>query len=153
MWVPPEIKDPVLLHASTRKSVACYGAVSVRTGQFLRSLCPTFNVVTFETFLKRLLRHRAHDTRMVLVLDNARYHHAILLKPLLRQYRTVRTLLFLPPYSPQLAPIERVWKLARRLATHNRFFATLDDVLTAVSTGFDRWRAPNSVLRRLCGIS
>ena len=90
---------------------------------------------------------------MVLVLDNARYHHAVLLKPLLRKYRTVLTLLFLPPYSPQLAPVERVWKLARRMATHNRFFATLDAVLTAVSTCFDRWRKPNSVLRRLCGIS
>jgi transposase len=49
-----------------------------------------------------------------------------------------RALLFLPPYSPQLAPIERVWKLDRRLATHNRFFATVDDVLTAVSSFFDR---------------
>jgi len=106
----------------------------------------------FETFLKTLLRHRSRDTRMVLVLDNARYHHAVLLKPLLRKYRAVLTLLFLPPYSPQLAPVERVWKLARRMATHNRFFATLDDVLTAVSTCFDRWRTPNSVLRRLCGI-
>jgi len=139
MWVPPEIKDPILLHAPTRKSVACFGAVSLRTG-------------TFETFLKTLLQHRAHDTRMVLVLDNARYHHAILLKPLRRKYRAVLTLLFLPPYSPQLAPIERVWKLARRMATHNRFFATLDDVLTAISTCFDRWRTPNAVLRRLCGI-
>jgi len=152
MWVPPESKDPVLLHASTRKSVACFGAVSLRTGTFVRSLCTTFNAATFETFLKTLLRHRSRDTRMVLVLDNARYHHAVLLKPLLRKYRTVLTLLFLPPYSPQLAPIERVWKLARRMATHNRFFATLDDVLTAVSMCFDRWRTPNAVLRRLCGI-
>jgi hypothetical protein len=45
----------------------------------------------------------------------------------------VLTLLFLPADSPQLATVERVWKLARRLATHNRFFATLDDVLTAVA--------------------
>ncbi|MBX3330282.1 MAG: transposase [Nitrospira sp.] len=89
----------------------------------------------------------------MLVLDNARYHHAALLKPLLRKYRAVLTLLFLPPYSPQLAPIERAWKLARRLATHNRFFATLDDVLTDVSTCFDCWKRPNSVLRRLCGIT
>jgi hypothetical protein len=28
MWVPPEIKDPILRHAPTRKSVACFGAVS-----------------------------------------------------------------------------------------------------------------------------
>lgn len=139
MWVPPEIKDPVLLHAPTRKSVACLGAVSLSSGKFVRSMCETFDAVTFETFLKTLLRHRSGDTRMV--LDNARYHHAVLLKPLLRKYRAVLTLLFLPPYSPQLAPIERVWKLARRMATHNRFFATLDDVLTAVSTCFDRWKA------------
>lgn len=115
------------------------------------SLCDTFNAQTFETFLKKLLRHRSRGKRMV-VLDNARYHHAILLTPLLRKYRKVLTLLFLPPYSPQLAPVERVWKLARRMATHNRFFPTLSDVLVAVETCFDRWQKPNSILRRLCGI-
>ena len=97
MWVPPESRDPILLHAPTRKSVACFGAVSLRTGKFIRSLCVTFNAATFETFLKTPLRHRSRDTRMVLVLDNARYHHAVLLKPLLRKYRAVLTLLFLPP--------------------------------------------------------
>lgn len=71
MWVPPEIKDPVLLHAPTHKSVGCFGAVSLRTGKFIRSLCATFNATTFETFLKTLLRHRSRGTRMVLVLDNA----------------------------------------------------------------------------------
>ena len=55
MWVPPEIKDPVGLHAPTRKSVACTGAVSVRTGKFIHSLCAMFNAATFETFLKTLL--------------------------------------------------------------------------------------------------
>lgn len=152
MWVPPEIKDPTLMHAPTRKSVACFGAVSLSTGKFIHTLCEKFDAVTFERFLKTLLRHRSRGKRMVIVLDNARYHHAILLQPLLHKYRTVLTLLFLPPYSPQLAPIERVWKLARRLATHNRFFATLDGLITTVETCFDRWRQSKSVLRRLCGI-
>ena len=70
-----------------------------------------------------------------------------------RQYRCILTLLFLPPYSPQLVPIERVWKLARRLATHNRYFATLDELLATVETCFDGWRRLNPVLRRLCGIN
>jgi len=152
MWVPPEVKDPVLLHAPTRKSVACFGAVSLSTGKFIRQMCDVFNAATFEEFLKKLLRHRSRGKRMVIVLDNARYHHAILLAPLLRKYRNILSLLFLPPYSPQLAPIERVWKLARRLATHNRYFATLDELLNAIQACFDRWRKPNSVLRRLCGI-
>ena len=66
---------------------------------------------------------------MVPVLDIARYHHAVLLKPLLPKYRTVRTLLFLPLYSPRLASVERSGKLARRMAMHTRFFAALDGVL------------------------
>jgi len=152
MWVPPEVKDPVLMHAPTRKSVACFGAVSLDTGKFVRAMCEKFDALTFESFLKRLLRHRSHGKRMVVVLDNARYHHAVLLAPLLLKYRRILTLLFLPPYSPQLAPVERVWKLACRMATHNRFFATLRDLLAAVEQCFDRWRASNSVLRRLCGI-
>ena len=152
MWVAPEVKDPVLMHAPTRKSVACFGAVSLSTGKFVRALCKKFDALTFESFLKRLLRHRSRSKRMVVVLDNARYHHAILLAPLLRKYRRILTLLFLPPYSSQLAPIERVWKLARRMATHNRFFATLRELLAAVEQCFDRWQTPNSVLRRLCGI-
>ena len=153
MWVPPEIKDPILRHAPTRKSVACFGAVSLLTGQFVRMMCPIFNAVTFQRFLKQLLRQQTPGRRMIVVLDNARYHHAVLLAPLLRRCRRHMKLLFLPPYSPQLAPIERVWKLTRRLATHNRYFATLPEVLLAVNACFDRWRRSNKVLHRLCCIT
>ena len=152
MWVPPEVKDPVLLHAPTRKSVACFGAVSLSTGKFIRAMCEKFDALTFENFLKSSCGIARAASAWWSVLDNARYHHAILLKPLLVKYRAVLSLLFLPPYSPQLAPIERVWKLARRMATHNQFFATLGELLAAVERCFDRWRHSNSVLRRLCGI-
>lgn len=152
MWVPPEVKDPVLIHAPTRKSIACFGAVSLETGKFAYNLCDTFDAKTFESFLKVLLRRRTRGKRMVIALDNARYHHAKLLAPFLQKHLKVLTLLFLPPYSPQLAPIERVWKLTRRLATHNRYFETLGDVLVAVQQCFTRWLKPNSTLKRLCGI-
>jgi transposase len=152
MWVAPEIRDPVLLHAPTRKSMACFEAVRLSSGKFVRMLVPTFNTASLEAFLKKLLRHRSRDRRMVAVLDNAPCHHATALWPLLRKYRRVLNLLFLPPYSPQLAPIERLWKLARRLATHNRYFATLDKLIAAVGDCFNWWSKPNPVLRRLCGI-
>ena len=72
------------MHAPTHKSVACFDAVSLSTGKFIRQMCDVFNAVTFETFLKKLLLHRSRGKRMVIVLGNARYHHAILLVPLLR---------------------------------------------------------------------
>lgn len=153
MWIPPEDKDPVLQHAPTRKSVACFGAVSLRNGRFVHAFSPRFNAVTFEAFLKQLLRHRPRQRKLVALLDNARYHHAKRLQPWLQQHQDHLELLFLPPYSPQLAPIERVWKLARRLATHNRYFASLEEVRAAVESCFEPWKKPNEDLRRLCGIS
>lgn len=153
MWVPAETKDPVLLHAPTRKSVACFGAVQCRSGKLVIAMNPKFDALTFKAFLRQLLRHRGLGKRMVIILDNARYHHARLLKAFLRKNRRRLRLLFLPPYSPQLNPIERVWKLTRRLATHNRYFATLDELLQAVLERFALWRQPNRQLIRLCGIT
>jgi transposase len=152
MWVPPEDKDPVLLHAPTRKSVACFGAVSLRTGKLVTAFEPKFNAESFQRFLALLLTHRPHDKRLALVLDNAKYHHARALQPWLHQHRKRLTLLFLPPYSPELNPIERVWKLTRRLATHNRHFPTLDAILNAVRERFELWEKPNRQLVRLCAI-
>jgi transposase len=152
MWVPPEETDPVLLHAPTRRSVALFGAVNLRTGQLVTQFCSPFNAITFGTFLRTLLRHRSPTRRLVLVLDNARYHHATLLRPYLTEKRHLLSLAFLPPYSPALNPIERVWKLARKLCTHNQYFPLLADLVTAVSAQLELWRKPNPVLARLCGI-
>ena len=101
MWTPPEEADPVVLHAPTRESISCFGAVNLRTGMFVHTFSPIFNAATFEVFLRGLLRCRSQPKRMVVVLDNARYHHAKLLRPLLSAHRQHLELLFLPPYSPQ----------------------------------------------------
>jgi transposase len=152
MWVPPEETDPVLLHAPTRKSVALFGAVNLRTGQLVTQFCSPFNAITFGTFLRTLLRHRSPTRRRVVVLDNARSHHATLLRSYLTERQQVLSLSFLPPYSPELNPIERVWKQARKLCTHNQYFPLLADLVTAVSAQLELWRKPHPVLARLCGI-
>ena len=90
---------------------------------------------------------------MTAVLDKARYHHAVLLRRLLRQHAKHLRLLFLPPYGLWLASIERVWMLARRLSTHNRYFPRLEEAVKAGNARFDRWRRSNLVLRRLCCIA
>ena len=57
MWIPPETKDPVLLHAPTRRSVGYFGAVRLRDGKFF--FCREagkFNGTTFFAFMKALRR-------------------------------------------------------------------------------------------------
>jgi len=152
MWVPPEETDPILLHAPTRKSVALFGAVNLHFGQLVTQFHSVFDGITFEVFLQTLLRHRRHGRRLIVTLDNAPYHHGRSLAPFLEKHRKVLRLFFLPPYSPDLNPIERVWKLTRRLCTHNQYFPELHDLVTAVSNQMKLWYKPNSTLVKLCGI-
>ena len=104
MWVPPEIKDPVLLHHPTRRSVGYFGAVRVRDGRFFfQRETGSFNAATCFQFLKNLRRASAHTGRRVAVIaDNATYHHARLHRDWRRQQRKRFGLDFLPPYSPDL---------------------------------------------------
>lgn len=153
MWIPPEDTDPVLLHAPTRKGVGVFGAVRVQDGQLVTAREETFNAMTFHAFLKALLRHRRRGRKMVVVLDNARWHHAAALGPWLQEKRRLLCLDFLPPYSPELNPVERVWKLTRRLSTHNRYFPTLEQLIEIVFDKFHSWKSPNETLRRLCVIN
>lgn len=79
-----------------------------------------------------------------------KYHHALLHKEWRERQKTHFCLDFLPPYSPQPNPIERVWKLLRRLVLHNQHFSSLDQVAAAVQPQLDAWRNPNDALRKLC---
>ena len=155
MWIPPETKDAVLLHGPTRRNVGYFTAVRLRDGRF--QYCretEKFNGATFFAFLKSLHRTSIRTARRVVVItDNAKYHHANLHKQWREDNAAHFALDFLPPYSPELNPIERVWKLTRRRCLHNRYFPSLDEVITAVETEFDQWARRNETLRRLCAIT
>jgi hypothetical protein len=74
MWVPPETKDPILLHHPTRRSVGYFGAVRLRDGKFwFRRETDRFNAVTFFEFIRGLRRVSIRTGRRVVVItDNAK---------------------------------------------------------------------------------
>jgi len=141
MWVPPEQKDPVLLHHPTRKSVGYFGAIRLRDGKLVfQREEEKFTAVTFHTFLKHLRRISSRSgRRVVIIIDNAKYHHAKLHADWRSQQEPLFILDFLPPYSPDLTPSERLWKLTRRRCLHNRSFPTLQDVVQSVESTFKEW--------------
>jgi transposase len=154
MWIPPETKKPILLHHPTRRSVGYYGAVRLRDGKFFfQRETDKFNGATFFAFLKALYRVSANGTRRVVVItDNARYHHAKMHRSWREKHLDKFALDYLPPYSPDLNPIERVWKLTRRQCVHNRYFPKLDEVIDSIEGQFKQWLRGNITLRRLCAI-
>src|SRR3974390_328087 len=128
MWVPPEDKDPVVFHHPTRKSVGYFGAVRLSDGRFFyRRETVVFNGETFWEFLKALQHASARSGRRVVAIsDNAGYHRSRLHRLWREQQVPAFSLDFLPPYSPELNPIERIWKLTRRLCLTNRYFGFLE---------------------------
>jgi transposase len=155
MWIPPEDKDPIVLHHPTRKGVGYFGAVRLRDGRFVfRREEERFTAETFFCFMKYLRKITAAARRRIIIIsDNARYHHGRLHKDWRERNHQKFALEFLPPYSPDMNPIERLWKLTRRQATHNRYFPSLEDLIHAVETLFRQWRNGNDTLRKLCAIT
>ena len=154
MWVPWEEDDPVLWHAPTRKSVGYYGAVRLRDGQgvFVQET-DMFDGTTFWNFLRRLeTASRQLGRRVIVITDNAKYHHAKLHAGWRTEHQASFALDFLPPYSPELNPIERVWKRTRRNCLHNVYFPKLALLLETVERQFAKWSEPNSELEHLCHI-
>lgn len=73
-------------------------------------------------------------------LDNARYHHAVVLKAWIAAVQQERGVVFdlkhLPPYSPNLNLIERLWKFLRKEALQ-KWHATFEDMQQSVAEVLD----------------
>ncbi|EQD35131.1 Transposase-like protein, partial [mine drainage metagenome] len=147
--LPPEDKDPTVLQHPTRKGISVFGAVNIRTGEFAGMMSNVFNAITFQRFLIVLMKRRK-GKKMQIILDNASYHHAKLLKQWLEEQKDFMFLDFLPPYSPKLNPIERVWKFLKKLRLHNQYFPDLKGVIRVVAKQFMLWIGENESLKTLC---
>jgi transposase len=146
-WAPIG-KQPHVLSASTRQKIGFFGAVGLKTGRLLTQEASTFNAETFYQFLCFLLR--STRGRILLILDNISYHKAQELKPFFNEYQSRLQRAFLPPYSPELNPTERIWRITRRKVTHNRYFPSIGDLKQAVVNQFTQWEHPNKALKALC---
>ena len=60
------------------------------------------------------------------------------------------TFVYMPPYSPDLNPIEQVWRKTRRETTHNRYFESVESLGRTLDTYFLRFADANEDLRGLC---
>ena len=63
------------------------------------------------------------------------------------------TLLELPPYSPELNPVERVWHYLRSHWLANSVFPSLGDIMDACETAWNRFAADDALIRSLCAIA
>jgi transposase len=75
------------------------------------------------------------DKHIVIVLDNASYNHAEYTKLFVEWYGI--ELFFLPPYSPNLNIIERLWKFTKKKLVHNEYYEKYDQFVETVEKYFE----------------
>ncbi|MDS4734614.1 IS630 family transposase [Streptococcus pneumoniae] len=101
----------------------CYGAVDAHTGESFFLRAGGCNTEWMNAFLEELSQAYPDDY-LLLVMDNAIWHKSSTLK-----IPTNIGFAFIPPYTPEMNPIEQVWKEIRKRGFKNKAFRTLEDVI------------------------
>lgn len=126
------------------------GALDYETGSVFCMQDPLFDAQTFLRFLENILEEYPTG-KIVMVLDNARIHHAKLIQPFLEEHKERINLLFLPPYSPNLNPIEGLWKWLKTSVIYNVFYESVQDIRKNVQAFIAEINEdPKTVIDRLC---
>jgi transposase len=148
MWSKKGKQPIILTHNKLYKS-SYVGIVSPHNGKLFTKKLEHF---TYETILDSLREYNKlnNDENVFLVYDNAPWHKkAVRLAKEMEEFRNIH-FIALPPYSPDLNPIERVWRQTRYHKTHNRYFSNIEEVSEAVEEYFNHHAQENSDFKRLC---
>ena len=134
------------------------GFVIPSTGELFVTYPERFNTMSFIASLGAFLKKHPppEGKKYALFMDNASWHKAakrILEDENRTEFKEIRDkikIIMLPPYSPDLNPIEQVWRLVRKRHTNNRFFRTVAALKEKLDEVFTDWSVPNQQLRDLC---
>ena len=141
-----------------RSKVSYSGFVIPKTGQLFTVKPEKFNYSTTIDSIRSFLAANPvpQGKKYALIMDNAPWHKKtkrLVCDEKRPEYADILNcieFIEFPAYSPDLNPIEQVWRITRRENTHNTFFPSIDALENMVDSAFAAWRVPNEQLRTLC---
>jgi len=121
-WVPPKCQ-PTAPSQRIREYKPVYGAVSPDDGESYFVVLEKCNSENMEIFLGGLAK-KFSDELILLVVDQASYHTAkILVIPKNIEF------FYLPPRTPEMNPVEMVWRDIRKRGFKNKVFSSIAEVV------------------------
>ena len=121
-WCKKGIRPAVPCH-HIREYIYAYGAVEPVTGESYFLAMPRCDSKCTEVFLKGLSEKYVEE-EILLCCDRATWHKS----KGLEVPRNI-TLFYIPPYTPEMNPIEQIWKEIRKRGFKNEVFSTLNKVI------------------------
>ena len=135
-----------------RERNTTFGSYNYMTGQMTINFSLAGNAKTFKKHLKKVLYEYRNKSKIIMVVDNVRYHHSKYIKNWLLKNPKIE-FVYLSPYSPELNPIERAWWYMRKKITHNRYVKSLYERKKAFWNMFSHFQIPNEELKKICVIN
>ena len=121
-WCEKGIRPSVPCH-HIREYRYAYGAVEPLTGESCFLVMPYCNTACMNLFLRELSKQFPQDT-ILMCCDGAAWHKSGTL-----EVPENIVLFHIPPYTPEMNPIEQIWKEIRKRGFRNEVFATLEKVV------------------------
>ena len=118
---------PICTFQQVFKSTYLFGAFSPINGDSFLLELPYCSTETFQVYLNEFSLHNPTEFKII-VLDNGAFHKAYKLK-----IPANIALIFLPPYSPELNPAERIWEIMKGCFS-GCLFKTLDELSNFIKT-------------------
>lgn len=128
----PEVPAP-----GKNKKKVVYGGVNYKTGKLTYTIADTKCGAAFLAFLISLVAAYA-GRKIRLVCDNGRFHTTKAVQQWLSDHKDRIEIYWLPPYSPSLNLIERLWGHLKRTILANVLYRNLDDLVIAFRKGVAR---------------
>lgn len=131
-WAPTGSR-PTALQQTEYEWIYVFGAVNPLTGMSSALLAPTVNTDYMNHHLRFISEQVSADVHVVLVMDQAGWHVAKAL-----QMPDNISLLYLPAYSPELNPIERLWAFLKSHYLSNRVYKDYEDLFQASKDAWNK---------------
>jgi transposase len=113
------------------------GALNLETAHIVYKTYDRLSAQSFIDFLETVQANYPKAPWIHLFLDNGSCHTAREVKEYLKREGVRIKLHYLPPYSPNLNPIERLWKIFHSHVSNNKYYAKGREFVSAVNYFFD----------------
>lgn len=127
-------KDKPIAQIASRTRVNIMGAIELSTMHVVSSHPEFVNGETTVDFLRELKSAYPNAPKIHFILDQSGYHRSQLVRDFAEKESIV--LHYLPPYSPNLNPIERLWKVMNEEVRNNRVFKSAKEFRDSISDFF-----------------
>lgn len=149
VWAKKGTK-PTLPIYGTRAKLNVFGIINPLTGQSHFQYIKNLDSDCFIQFLKAILKEYAHSRKIYLVIDNAPAHKSKKVSEFLLSYKNKLELVCLPPYSPDLNPIEILWREVKKEVVYNTFYPLFDDFKASLTKSLKYFASDR--IKSICGI-